>query len=49
VEGRDDTVTPEDDESPAGLDENVRDDYFAGEETVEGVLDELSEKEGGPE
>jgi uncharacterized Zn finger protein (UPF0148 family) len=25
------------------------DEYFAGEETVEGVMDELSEKEGGPE
>jgi uncharacterized Zn finger protein (UPF0148 family) len=37
------------DEPPVGIDENVRDDYFAGEETVEGVMDELSEKEGGPE
>ena len=31
-----------------GLDENVRDGEFAGEETIEGVMDELSEKEGGP-
>ena len=23
--------------------------YFAGEETIEGVMDELGEKEGGPE
>jgi uncharacterized Zn finger protein (UPF0148 family) len=23
--------------------------YFAGEETIEGVMDELSEKEGGPQ
>jgi uncharacterized Zn finger protein (UPF0148 family) len=42
-----------DDAAVAGADEGmsdtVRDAYFAGEETVDGVMDELSEKEGGPE
>ena len=38
-----------DTDAQAGLDENVRDEYFAGEETIEGVMDELSEKEGGPQ
>jgi uncharacterized Zn finger protein (UPF0148 family) len=37
------------DEPLVGLDENVRDEYFSGEETVPGVMEELSEKEGGPE
>jgi uncharacterized Zn finger protein (UPF0148 family) len=33
----------------AGMSDTVRDEYFSGEETVEGVMDELSEKEGGPQ
>jgi endogenous inhibitor of DNA gyrase (YacG/DUF329 family) len=37
------------DDAAVGIDENVRDDYFAGEETVDGVMDELGEKEGGAE
>ena len=31
-----------------GMSDTVRDTYFSGEETVEGVMEELSEKEGGP-
>ena len=44
-----DSFGPSVDEALAGIDENVKDEYFAGEETVEGVMDELSEKEGGPQ
>jgi hypothetical protein len=33
----------------AGMSDTVKDEGFAGEETVEGVMDELREKEGGPE
>ena len=32
-----------------GMSDTVKDQYFSGEETVEGVMDELREKEGGPE
>jgi uncharacterized Zn finger protein (UPF0148 family) len=32
-----------------GMSDTVRDTYFSGEETVDGVMDELREKEGGPE
>jgi uncharacterized Zn finger protein (UPF0148 family) len=33
----------------AGMSDTVRDEYFSGEETVEGVMDEHNEKEGGPQ
>ena len=36
---------PRADEKPAG--EATGEDYFSGEETVEGVMDEVREKEGG--
>jgi uncharacterized Zn finger protein (UPF0148 family) len=32
-----------------GIDENVKDEYFSGEDTISEVMDELSEKEGGPQ
>ena len=33
----------------AGMSDTVSDEEFAGEETIEGVMDELREKEGGPQ
>jgi hypothetical protein len=33
----------------AALEETGRQDYFSGEETLAGVMDELEEKPGGPE
>ena len=35
--------------TPAALEETDRQDYFSGEETLAGVMEELEEKPGGPD